>query len=342
MGPLIVLFVHIHVDDIFQIKNEEEFNKLALQVFQFQYYNNNIYQQFVNFLFDKKKQSIDNIKHYTQIPFLPIEFFKSKNVTCFAVHEDTPYFLSSGTTQKDLSKHYILDETIYQKSILTSFQMFFGNPEDYLFVFLLPDEKERPNSSLIYMARYLMHFSKHSESGFYLNKINYLPELLSSNLQKNTKVFILGISYALMDFCELGINFENAENVVLMETGGMKGKRQEMPKKFFHNYLKNKLGLSKIYSEYGMTELFSQAYSKQKGLFHTPPWMKILVRELDDPLCHYEENKQGLISIIDLANVYTCSFIATSDIGKIHKDRSFEVLGRSDFSDIRGCNLMYQ
>lgn len=332
--------MNFQVNEIFNIKNNEHFNELSIKIFQYQYKNNLVYQQFVDYLFQHSKKNIESIKHYTQIPFLPIEFFKSHTITCFEVHNQTPYFESSGTTKQNLSRHYIYDEKIYQTSILKGFEMFYGHPKDYLFIFLLPEESERPYSSLIYMAKYLMSFSSFNESGFYLKKMNVLPELLNKYHNSNVKVFILGLSYALMDFAEMNIRLN--DNVIVMETGGMKGKREELPKNIFYAYLKNKLGISKIHSEYGMTELFSQAYSKENGIFYTPLWMKVLVRETNDPLTLYEKNKQGIINVIDLANFYTCSFIATADLGKINSDGSFEILGRSDFSDIRGCNLMYQ
>ncbi len=329
--------------DIFTIKNEETFNQLALRIFRFQYQYNSVYQKFVDNLFHKSIDKINQIQHYTQIPFLPIELFKTQNVVCFEVEKDTNYFQSSGTTGQRYSRHFIFDEKIYQTSVLNGFRLFFGDPQDYLFIFLLPDANERPHSSLIYMANYLKRFSKYEESGFYLNHFNKALDLIKEHLSLNTKLFILGLSYAILDLSETGINFNESAAVILMETGGMKGRREELPKYIFHGLLKQRMNLSEIYSEYGMTELFSQAYSKGNEKFLTPPWMKVLVRDPDDPLAIYTQHKkQGLISIIDLANVYTCSFISTADVGKINVDGSFEILGRSDFSDIRGCNLMYQ
>ncbi|GAB4207744.1 MAG: acyltransferase [Bacteroidia bacterium] len=338
-----------HPDEIFKIPTPTEyensangiFNDYALKVFFYQYKHNPVYKSFVDYLYKQDNRKIQNIKHYTEIPFLPIEFFKTHTVTCFPLHPQTRYFESSGTTRQHLSKHYIYDEAIYQTSIFKAFERFYGNPQQYLFIFLLPNENERPHSSLVYMAQYLLSFSKYQESGFYLNKMPEAVEVMKKYNQKDIPIFILGISYALMDFADLNVQLNN-NNIIVMETGGMKGKREELPKKIFHNYLKNKLGISKIHSEYGMTELFSQAYSKRDSIFETPPWMKILVREPDDPMTLHHKNKQGLINVIDLANIHTCSFIATSDIGKLYENGQFEILGRSDFSDIRGCNLMYQ
>ncbi len=329
--------------NIFTIKNEETFNHLALQIFRFQYQRNTVYQTFVDNLFHKDTDRIKRIQHYKQIPFLPIELFKTQHVVCFDVAKDTNYFQSSGTTGQQYSRHFIFDEKIYQTSVLNGFRLFFGEPKDYLFIFLIPDVKERPHSSLIYMANYLKHFSKYEESGFYLNHFDKALDLIKKHLPLNTKLFILGLSYALFDLSETGIDFKENDAVILMETGGMKGRREELPKYIFHELLKQRMKLRQIYSEYGMTELFSQAYSTGNEKFLTPSWMKVLVRESDDPLALFTHHKkQGLISIIDLANVYTCSFISTSDVGKINADGSFEILGRSDFSDIRGCNLMYQ
>lgn len=332
--------MQIPANEIFNIHSNEEFNHLALKIFHYQYHRNPVYKQFVNFLFHSNQQKINSITHYSQIPFLPIEMFKYHTVTCFDVNPQTLYFQSSGTTQQNLSKHYLHDEKIYQISILKSFQLFYGHPSQYLFIFLLPTEKDRPHSSLIYMAKFLQSRSKYDESGFYLNNMQDAIQIIQQHININTKIFILGLSYALMDFAQLDIQLN--EHCIVMETGGMKGTREELPKNFLHNYLKKNLGVSKIHSEYGMTELLSQAYSTDNGLFKTPPFMKVLVREMDDPLKVYEQSKQGLINIIDLANIHTCSFIATSDIGKLYHDGSFEILGRSDFSDIRGCNLMYQ
>ena len=327
--------------DIFKIQSDSEFNQFAIKVFHYQYQKNLIYNAFVSHIFQRKKQNISSIQHYTQIPFLPIEFFKFHTITCFSVTPDTLFFESSGTTQNNLSRHYIFDESIYKESILSGFSYFYGNPKDYLFIFLLPDEYQRPHSSLIFMARYLQSLSNYKESGFYLNDFNTARSLIEKYLKTNTKIFILGLSYALMDFSENTSKIESS-SIIIMETGGMKGKREEIPKHLFHQYLKEKLGISHIHSEYGMTELLSQAYSKQNGIFYTPPWMKVLVREIDDPFSIYISNKHGLINIIDLANIHSCSFIATSDLGKLYDDGSFEIIGRSDFSDIRGCNLMYQ
>ncbi len=332
--------MELNITGILNIQSDEEFNKYCIKVFQYQYESNQIYRQFVNNLWRNNIRKIYDIQHYTQIPFLPIEFFKTHPISCFPITKNTLYFESSGTISQNLSRHYVLDENIYQSSILHGFQKFYGDPKEYLFIFLLPTEKERPHSSLIYMARYLQSLSQYSESGFYLNNLKLCKKILTENINSGKKILILGLSYALLDLAEIGINL--IDDVIVMETGGMKGKKEEIPKKYFYNYLKNKLDISNIQSEYGMTELFSQAYSQSNGIFNTPSWMKILIREIDDPFSIHTQNKQGSINIIDLANIHTCSFIATSDIGKLYVNGSFEILGRADFSDIRGCNLMYQ
>ncbi len=321
---------------IFELTNESAFNTIALEIFKFQHENNFVYRSYVQLL----KKNINTITHYTQIPFLPIELFKTQEVISFQKQKSTLFFQSSGTGNTGLSTHYIKDVHLYHTSLLKSFELFYGNPKDYLFVFLLPEDSERPYSSLISMAQYLLSLSSEKESRFYLHKMNDAQTLINKYKGTEKKIFILGITYAIMDFAETNIELNN--NTILMETGGMKGKRQELSKQELHQYLTTKFKIQNIHSEYGMTELLSQAYSKKDGIFNTPPWMKILIRDVDDPLAIHVKNKQGLINIIDLANIYTCSFIATQDVGKLYNNGSFEILGRSDFSDTRGCNLMYQ
>ena len=342
VGPLYPIFhpMSFPYQNIFSLSSEEEFNQLSLQIFHYQYTHNPVYHQFVNHLFEQRRIHLSSIQHYTQIPFLPIEFFKTHTVSCFPVHTNTLFFESSGTTHQRLSRHYIYDESIYQQSILKTFELFYGNPSSYLFLFLLPDEKQRPHSSLIYMARYLQSLSTFQESGFYLNNWKALKEVLLKYSHSSTKLFILGLSYALLDLCTQNISLN--PSAIVVETGGMKGKRKEIPKPSFHTYLKNELGVSNIQSEYGMTELLSQAYALKNQIFSTPPWMKVLLREMDDPLSVSTTLQQGLINILDLANVYSCAFIATADIGRLYDTHHFEILGRSDFSNPRGCNLMYE
>jgi len=305
---------------IFKIKNTSEFNILTLRIYQHQYKTNKVYHTQIK-----------------DIPFLPIQFFKSKKIIA-GTNIPKTIFSSSGTTGNITSKHYVTDINIYQESYLSAFKLFYGNIEDYCVIALLPSYLEREGSSLIYMANDLIKKSEHPDSGFYLHQIDELREkLILLNAQK-TKVLLLGVSFALLDLIEkqpLAL-----KHTIVMETGGMKGKRKELIREELHAILKEGFGVQQIHSEYGMTELLSQAYSKGDGLFKTPPWMKVLIRDTEDPLTYQKTGKTGGINIIDLANVNSCSFIATQDLGKKYEDNQFEVLGRFDNSDIRGCNLM--
>ncbi|PQL93577.1 long-chain-fatty-acid--protein ligase [Apibacter adventoris] len=319
--------------NIFSIQSEEDFNKKALEIFKFQYNNTLIYKKFV----DLFNIDINGISHYTQIPFIPIEFYKTKKI----IHQNYNsqlYFQSSGTTSMNLSKHYIADESIYQKSIINSFKLFFGDPSQYVFLGLLPSYLERENSSLIYMVNYLMQQSNHEENGYFLNNWEALNSLLKKLEKNNKKTILFGVSYALIDFSE---KFpQTLKNSVIIETGGMKGRKEEITKEELLKKLQNSFHTSNIFSEYSMTELLSQAYSMGNNIYQTPPWMKVLIRDIEDPFHFYvDNNKSGGISIIDLANVYSCSFISTQDLGR-QSDNNFEILGRMDNSDIRGCSLL--
>ncbi len=316
---------------IFTITSEREFNNVSLEIFHYQYNTVEIYKQFVDSIID----DIHSIKKFNHIPFLPIEFFKTHKVMAKGLKEEK-IFLSSGTTGTSQSLHFIADLSLYEKSFLKGFQLFYGNPAKYRILALLPSYLEREGSSLVFMAGKLIDLSENTDSGFFLNNYDELADLLT--IKGSNDVFLLGVTYALLDLAEkYNLNLEKA---VVMETGGMKGRRKEMVRGELHEFLKNKLGVSKVHSEYGMTELLSQAYSKGDGIFRTPPWMKILIRDTNDPLSLIKNGKTGGINIIDLANVHSCSFIATQDLGKKYDDGSFEVLGRFDSSDIRGCNLM--
>lgn len=318
---------------IFNISSDYDFNELALEIFHFQYENNIVYKQFVDFL------NIDILKvvHYTQIPFLPVEFFKSHKVISGNDVSEV-VFTSSGTTDVQTSKHYVSDIELYESSFLRDFEFFFGSPKEMVILALLPSYLEREGSSLVYMANKLISESNRSESGFYLNEYSELHSLLLSLRAQKQKVILLGVTYALLDLAEqFPIHFPE---LILMETGGMKGKRKELIRDELHTKLKNAFGVSQIYSEYGMTELLSQAYSVGGGIFSTPPWMKILIRDVNDPLSMLAAGKAGGINVIDLANIYSCSFIATQDLGKVGLNDTFEILGRFDNSDVRGCNLM--
>ncbi len=318
---------------IFDIKNAADFEAPAIETFRFQYLQNPIYREFCQHI----KRSPEKVDSFEEIPFLPISFFKSHKVLA----DERPIqmvFESSGTTGTIPSKHHIVDVSLYRSSFQSGFEKFYGNPRDYCILALLPSYLEREGSSLVFMANELIKNSKHSESGFYLNEYELLHEKLTELEQKKTKTLLLGVSFALLDFVEkyqLKLN-----HTIVMETGGMKGKRKEMIREELHNKLKSGFGVNEIHSEYGMTELLSQAYSSGDGVFKTPPWMRVFTRDTEDPLQIQQHNKTGGINIIDLANVYSCSFIATQDLGKTYADDSFEVLGRFDNSDVRGCNLM--
>jgi phenylacetate-coenzyme A ligase PaaK-like adenylate-forming protein len=323
-------------NQLFTIKTDDEFNALALQIFHFQYQNNEIYNRYVSAL----PINARDITHYTQIPCLPISFFKSQEVVCQTIHQDTVCFTSSGTTGQITSKHYVNDVSIYEFSFNKGFELFYGKPSDYCILALLPNYLEREGSSLVYMFDHLINQSKQPDSGFYLNNINELVAKIEELKQRNQKTLLLGVTYALLDLADL--NTELSDDVIVMETGGMKGKRPEMLKEELHTILKEKFKVNAIHSEYGMTELLSQAYSKKDGLFACPPWMRVLVRDVNDPFSYSFNKKTGGINVIDLANINSCSFIETKDLGKIHDNNQFEIIGRFDNSDIRGCNLMIQ
>ncbi len=321
------------VNDIFQIKDENSFKEVALSIFQFQAANNTVYRDYLKYL-GKDPLSITEIK---QIPFLPIEFFKSHKVASTKETEKV-IFTSSGTTGDNTSKHYVPNLDIYIDSFVKGFEAYYGKVSDYCILALLPSYLEREGSSLIFMMEELIKISTHNDSGFYLHNIDELKTKLHSLEEKGTKTLLLGVSFALLDMAR---NHKlNLKNTIVMETGGMKGRDKELTKKELHNILCTGFGVDKIHSEYGMTELLSQAYSKGENIFYTPKWMKILIRDTYDPFCYLENGKSGGINVIDLANIYSCSFIETKDLGKINADGGFEALGRFDQSDIRGCNLL--
>ena len=279
------------------------------------------------------------IKSYREIPFLPIQFFKSQDIITDGKSPEIT-FSSSGTTGMITSQHLVADVNLYIESFRKAFELFYGNVEDMAIVALLPSYLERSGSSLIYMVDDLIKRSNNSESGYFLYNHQDLFNTLSTLRDKGKKTVLFGVTYALLDFVE-NFNIDFPE-LIVMETGGMKGKRKEMIREELHKILCAGFHVESIHSEYGMTELLSQGYSKGSGLFHTPPWMKILIRDTNDPLSLLDNKKTGAINVIDLANYYSCSFIATQDLGKFHQDGSFEILGRFDNSDIRGCNLLVQ
>jgi phenylacetate-coenzyme A ligase PaaK-like adenylate-forming protein len=318
---------------IFNIKTEQEFNDLALQVFNYQFKSNKVYRSFCDLL----NKHPSDVKKIEDIPFLPIQFFKTHQVLSSKKNIETT-FTSSGTTGSVTSKHYVTDLEIYEHSFRKGFQQFYGNIKDYVILALLPSYLEREGSSLIYMAQDMISQSNHVESGFYLNNFEDLKEVLLKLESEEKKVLLLGVSFALLDFTEQ-FKFQ-LKHTVIMETGGMKGRRKELIREELHNSLKKGFGVDVIHSEYGMTELLSQAYSKRNSIFKTPAWMKVFTRDIEDALSIQSHEKTGGINIIDLANINSCSFISTQDLGRVYADGSFEIIGRFDNSDIRGCNLM--
>ncbi len=320
-------------DAIFTIQSTQEFEQKAFEVFYHQFENNTVYRSFCDLLYKHPS----DIKTLSDIPFLPITFFKSHEVISSKESAQTT-FTSSGTTGSTLSKHLVQDLTLYEKSFNLAFQRKYGSIEDYVILALLPSYLERSGSSLVYMVDNLIKKSLHKDSGFYLNDHFALSKKLTALDASGQKVILIGVSFALMDLIEQ-YRF-SLKNTVIMETGGMKGRRKEIIREELHKQLKVGFGVQNIHSEYGMTELLSQAYSKGEGVFTTPPWMKIMTRDPEDPLTLFTDSKTGGLNIIDLANVHSCSFIATQDLGKVYHDGSFSVVGRFDNSDIRGCNLM--
>jgi len=318
---------------IFNINNADDFEEVALDIFKFQYENNEVYRDFCIYL----RKSPKNVSSSLEIPFLPISFFKTHRVISTQKESQT-IFTSSGTTQSTTSKHFVPDIGLYEESFLRAFELFYGKSKDFCILALLPSYLEREGSSLIYMVNSLIAKSGHPHSGFYLHNLEELHQKLKVLESKGTKTLLIGVSFALLDLVE---QFPSTlTNTIVMETGGMKGRRKELIREELHQILEKGLGVEHIHSEYGMTELVSQGYSKGNGIFETPPWMKIVTRDTEDPLSIQPNGKTGGVNVIDLANLYSCSFIATQDLGKTHPNGTFEVLGRFDDSDIRGCNLM--
>jgi len=322
-----------YLGKLFKIDNESSFNEMSLFAFQYQYKHIDIYRQFVDYL----KITPDSVKHYSKIPFLPISFFKTHKLIADNI-EAQIIFKSSGTTDLIRSRHFVRDLTLYESSFITNFESLYGSIKEYAVLALLPSYIENGYSSLVYMADKLIKKSENKASGYYLNETDKLAEKLESLNKKKHKVLLLGVSYALLDMIE---NYKfQLKNTIVMETGGMKGRRKEMIREELHQHLKLGFGLEKIHSEYGMTELLSQAYSQGNGVFASPSWMKILIREVNDPFNILPIGQNGGVNIIDLANIYSISFIETKDLGKLDYDQNFEILGRFDDSDIRGCNLL--
>ena len=301
----------------------DKFWETSKIIFNWQATHNPVYKQWVE------------LNKSSAIPFLPISFFKTQDI--FIGEKPMHLFESSGTTQDVKSNHWVQDLSLYEASFLKGFELFYGKPSDYCIIGLLPSYLERKHSSLVYMVDKLIKASGHAQSGFYLDDFTKLNEVLQ-NLEKQIQpVWFIGVSFALTDFA---IAFpQHLNSTIVLETGGMKGRKEELTRNELHQLLREHLGTSTIHSEYGMTELLSQAYAIKEGVFKCPPWMKVMVAEEEDPTA-IKETGRGVLHIIDLANIYSCSFIATEDIGEVFEDGSFTVLGRLDSSARRGCSLL--
>lgn len=313
--------------------NDESFENIALTLFRYQYDNCVIYHQFVNAL----NVNVGRVSSLSAIPFLPVGFFKTHEVISGVVQKDALVFQSSATTSDVTAKHYVNDKELYLQSLLNGFTSFYGHPEDYVILALLPSYLQRQGASLVHMVQQLMDRSGQPQNGFYLDEHQQLHEIISELERIGQKTLLIGVTFALLDFAEqypMKLN-----STMVMETGGMKGRRKELIRSEVHNFIQERLGVEHVHSEYGMTELLSQAYAREKGLFYPANSMKVLVRDISDPL-EVKKEGSGCLNIIDLANVHSCSFIATDDIGKVYDNGSFEVLGRVDNSALRGCNLM--
>ena len=320
-------------EQVFSISDAAAFKTAAMAVYCFQYHNNPVYQKYCNLL-QKTPQSITDL---TQIPFLPISFFKTHQVTAGSF-KPAVVFESSGTTGTIPSRHLVKTKEIYEKSFQKGFERFYGDPQDYCILGLLPSYLERGSSSLVYMVNDLILESGHPQSGFYLYDFEKLAQTLKELEAKGQKTLLIGVTYALLDFAEqFGFPLQHT---LVMETGGMKGRKKEIVRDEVHTILKDAFQLTEVHSEYGMTELLSQAYAKKDGVFLTPPWMQVLLREEDDPLHLAPNNRNGGINVIDLANIYSCAFIATEDSGRLHPEGGFTVLGRFDHAEVRGCSLL--
>lgn len=321
-------------EKVFSISNDETFRSIALEVYHFQYHNNPVYRDYCNAL----GKTPHFVKRLETIPFLPVAFFKSHDIVTTNFDPEL-VFKSSGTTGMATSQHLVKEAALYEKSFSTCFRHFYGPVKDYCILGLLPSYLERGQSSLVYMVQRLIEKSGHGQSGFYLYDFEQLHATLKELEAAGQKTILIGVTYALLDFAAQ--HPIALKNTIVVETGGMKGRKKELTRIELYEELKTAFGLSEIHSEYGMTELLSQGYAVN-GLFCTPPWMRILLRDETDPLTIIEQNATctGAINVIDLANIYSCSFVATEDVGKMHSNGSFEVLGRMDNSDIRGCSLM--
>lgn len=320
--------------EIFKISSKDEFMKCVLDIFRYQYENNLIYRKFADHLHIIPEK----VKKISGIPFLPVTLFRDHTVISGDDEQHDLLFTSSGTTGAVPSRHYVRDRKLYEQSFLESFRFFFGDPVNYRFLALLPGYLERQGSSLVYMMDYLVRMTEANGSGFFLHDFSLLKDKLNEPCREGVKTVLFGASYALLDFA--GKYALDLSGMIVMETGGMKGRRKEMVREELHEFLCERFNVEQIFSEYGMTELLSQAYSGGRGIFRSPPWMQVVTRDTNDPFDFLPPGKTGGINIIDLANLYSCSFIATQDLGKLNENGTFEILGRFDESDIRGCNLL--
>ena len=317
----------------FSLKTDKEFEFLALKTFQHQANLCTCYQKFL----ELRNVTVESVENITQIPPLPIEFFKTERVISGEFNAALT-FTSSGTTGSIPSRHYIKDRAIYETSFLTGFRSVFGSPADFVILGLLPSYLERSGSSLVYMVEHLIRLSGKHESGFFLDDFERLAKVIRQLVSGNKKFILFGVSFALIDFA-MAFDIDFRGNIVI-ETGGMKGRKEEMTREELHDILNKSFHLDAIHSEYGMTELLSQAWSKKEGRFSCPPWMRVMIRDVNDPSALLETGRTGAVNIIDLANMHSCSFIATDDLGRMHEDGTFEILGRMDNSDLRGCSLL--
>lgn len=317
----------------FNITSPSEFTRLALEIFRYQAAGNPVYGKYLGLL----GCDPGSVTEVNQIPFLPVEFFKSHRIVAGPGRE-ARVFESSGTTGSQTSRHYILEEEIYCRSLEEGFRLLVGDPSGFCFLALLPSYLERQNSSLVFMMDRLIRLSGRPESGFYLDNLAGLVQTLQTLEQSGRKTMLVGVSFALLDLAEK--HPMKLSHTLIAETGGMKGRREELTREELHEILINAFGVESVWSEYGMTELLSQAWSAGNGLYRTPPWMKVLIRDPYDPFHRMADGKTGGIDIIDLANRNSCSFIQTQDLGRRHPDGAFEVLGRFDNSELRGCNLL--
>ena len=318
---------------IFNLQSPFEFNETARSLFRYQYRNNRIYHSFVDALGISESQ----VYHPEQIPFLPVSFFKTHKITTGDFIEEA-VFESSGTTGTETSRHYVADTSLYELSFTKGLELFYGDLSQYVVFALLPSYLERKNSSLVYMVEKILMKSNRQMGGFFLHELESLQKQLAEAHNAGLKIMLFGVTFALLEMAE---NFPvSIPGAIIFETGGMKGRRKELTRMELHEKLCRSFGVPKIHSEYGMTELLSQAWSKGDGLFRCPPWMRVLIADTNDPLSYVETGRTGGINIIDLANFHSCSFLATQDLGRVFDDGSFEVLGRFDNSDIRGCSLL--